>query len=108
MCCMMGRLGGYFALIPATVLLTVSFFVLVTLQKIVSEKLKFFGVVIVVLLWLSALLVFSSGMSAARTNRPFMRCPMMEMMKAKQALMDREQAPGMPMRPGMPGSEKQR
>lgn len=106
--CMMGGLGCYFSLIPATILVTISFFVLVSLQKVVSRKLKLFGAVVAVLLWLSALLILSSGMYAAGTARPFMRCPMMEMMKAKHALMNKEQAPGMPMRPGMQGSEKQR
>jgi len=105
---MLGKFGGCFALIPATVLLTISFFVLVALQKIISEKLKIFGVVIVILLWISALLVFSSGIYAAGSGKPFFRCPMMGMMKAKQALMNREQAPGMPMPPEMRGAEKQR
>ena len=105
--CMMGRLGGCLTLIPVTGLLTVSFFVLFALQKIVSKKLRLFGVAVVVLLWISALLVFSSGIYMASSGRPFFRCPMMEMMKAKRALMNREQAPGM-MQPGMPDSEKQR
>jgi len=105
---MLGRLGGFLVLIPTTVLLTISFFVLVTLQKVVSGKLKLFGALVAVLLWLSALLILSSGIYAAGTARPFFRCPMREMMKAKHALMNREQAPGMPMHPGMQGSEKQR
>ncbi|MDD2679340.1 MAG: hypothetical protein PHO03_00860 [Candidatus Omnitrophica bacterium] len=105
---MMGRMGGCFSLIPVTVLLTVSFFVLVTLQKVVSAKLKLFGVAVAVLLWLSALLILSSGIYAAGTGRLFLRCPMMDMMKAKCTMMNREQAPGMPMHPGMQGSEKQR
>ncbi|MDD2927613.1 MAG: hypothetical protein PHE30_02020 [Candidatus Omnitrophica bacterium] len=105
---MMGRLGFYFALIPATVLLTISFFVLVSLQKIVSGKLKLFGAVVVILLWLSALLVFSSGIYASGSTRGFSRCPMMEMLKGRRTLMNREQAPGLPMPPRMQGSEKQR
>ena len=106
--CMMGGLGCCFSLIPATVLLTISFFVLVSLQKIVSEKLKLFGIVVVILLWFSALLVFSSGIYASGATRGFFRCPMVEMMKGRRALMNREQAPGMPIPPRMQGSEKQR
>jgi hypothetical protein len=105
---MMCRLGCGSALIPVAVLLTLSFFVLVILQKIESKNLKLFGVAVAVLLWLSAILVLSSGVYMAGSARPFFRCPMMEMMKGKRALMDREQAPGMPMRSGMPGAEKQR
>ncbi|MDD5196635.1 MAG: hypothetical protein WC937_00950 [Candidatus Omnitrophota bacterium] len=104
----MGGLGFCFALIPATVLLTISFFVLISLQKMGSGRLKLFGVVVVILLWLSALLVFSSGIYASGATRGFSRCPMMGMMKGRRALMNREQAPGMPMPPMMQGSEKQR
>jgi hypothetical protein len=63
---------GLVALVPATVLLTVSFFVLLALQKAEAKGLKIFGAVIVALLCLSALLVFASGLTG--------RNPMMRMM----------------------------
>ena len=104
--CMLCRLGGCSALIPATILLTISFFVLLALQKAVSGKLKLFGVVITVLLWISALLVFSAGIYTVTTSRPFFKCSIMEAMKAKHGcLMNKEQAPVMPEHAGMHNPE---
>ena len=54
-----------FILIPVTGLLTVSFFVLFALQKAESNKLKSFGRVIAMLLWICAALVLLSGIYAA-------------------------------------------
>ncbi|MEI8349535.1 MAG: hypothetical protein WCI77_05235 [Candidatus Omnitrophota bacterium] len=58
----MAKLHGFAMFVPATLLLTVSFFVLVQLRKIEEQGLKFFGHAVVVLLWLSAALIFSTGM----------------------------------------------
>lgn len=69
---MMGKFAVVFSVIPTTMLLTVSFFVLVVLRKIEEKALKAFGYVIVALLWLSALLIFSSGIYTAAKGR----CPM--------------------------------
>ncbi|MFH0739241.1 MAG: hypothetical protein V2A59_05245 [Candidatus Omnitrophota bacterium] len=55
------RLMGTLAILPATILLTISFFVLVVLRKVEREGLKAFGYVVAALLWISALLVFSMG-----------------------------------------------
>lgn len=73
------RLMGLFAIIPATVLLTISFFVLLALRKIEPHGLKVFGYVITALLWCCALLVFSLGVYKLSTGR----CPMQEMMQCK-------------------------
>jgi hypothetical protein len=73
------RLVGLFAVIPATMLLTVSFFVLFTLRKIESGGLKAFGYVIAAFLWAGALLFLSAGIYKVSTGRPnMMRCPMMQ------------------------------
>jgi len=77
------RLVGLFAIIPATLLLTVSFFVLFTLRKIEAQGLKAFGYVIASLLWVGALLVFSAGVYTISTGRPPMVCMMQKMMGAK-------------------------
>lgn len=56
----MFKVIGSLFVVPTTVLLTLSFFVLVVNQK--QEKiLKIFGWVVAVLLWLSAFMVFSAG-----------------------------------------------
>lgn len=91
----MGRGAVLFSLIPTTLLLTVSFFVLVVLRKLQEQGLKMFGYVIVALLWLGALITFSAGIYATAKGR----CPMMfKMHHAKGAgMMDR-----MPLKQGKP------
>ena len=64
-----------FLLIPTTGLLTVSFFVLFTLQKVESKRLKSFGRVIAMLLWICATIVFLTAIyTASMTNSGF--CPL--------------------------------
>lgn len=95
------RLAGLFAFIPATALLTVSFFVLFTLRRTDTQGLKAFGYVIAALLWLSALLVFSTGIYTLATGRHPMKCMMKEMMQHKmQDAAGEEKMPGM-MHKGM-------
>lgn len=90
------RLIGLFAIIPTTVLLTISFFVLYTLRRTDTQGLKAFGYVIVALLWLAALLVFSAGIYTVSTGRHPMKCMMQEMKKAHmQEMMKEGQMPMM-------------
>ncbi len=94
----MFRLMGVFAIIPTTMLLVVSFFVLFTLRKIESQALKVFGYVIVALLWFGAILVFSMGIYTISTGRH----PMMGMMQAMkeckmQGMMGADMPKMMPM-----------
>jgi len=77
---MLARLTGLFAIVPASLVLTVSFFVLLALRKVESNVLKAFGYVIAALLWVSALLVFSSGVYTLSTGK----CPMQKMMMQKK------------------------
>ncbi|PIP20416.1 MAG: hypothetical protein COX40_04895 [Candidatus Omnitrophica bacterium CG23_combo_of_CG06-09_8_20_14_all_40_11] len=77
----MFRLVGLFAIIPTTVLLTISFFVLYTLRRTDTQGLKAFGYVIAALLWLSALLVFSAGVYTVVSGHTPMECAMHGMMK---------------------------
>lgn len=79
---MLARLTGLFAIVPTTLVLTVSFFVLFALRKIESNILKSFGYVIAALLWVSALLVFSSGVYTLSTGK----CPTQKMMMPKRAM----------------------
>jgi len=63
------------AIVPATLILTLSYFVLLSLRKAESSPLKPFGYVVAALLWISALLVFAGGMytlSAGRFPRHMM------------------------------------
>ena len=90
------RLAGLFAIIPATLLLAVSFFVLFTIRKIETQGLKAFGYVVSALLWFSALLVFSAGIYTISTGRHPM-ISMTHQMKGehKHGMMMGDQMPGM-------------
>ncbi len=90
------RFIGLFAIIPATVLLTVSFFVLFTLRKAETQGLKAFGYVVAVLLWLAAFLFFSVGVyTVSSGNRLIM--PMMQQMMGypMHGMMGRQMPPMM-------------
>jgi hypothetical protein len=56
------RVLGLFAIIPAVLLITVSFFVMFTLTKVEKSVLRIFGMVAIGLLWIAALVVFSAGL----------------------------------------------
>ena len=88
------RVLGLLAIIPATVLLTISFFVLFALRKVEAAGLKAFGYVVAALLWLGALMVFSLGIYTVSTGRH----PMMSIM---QGMMGQQMMKGkMPMMQG--------
>ena len=72
-----GRLIGVFALIPASVLLTLSFFVLFAVRKVTEKWLKLFGYIAAGLLWVAVSLILSSGVYTLATGR----CPMMRTMQ---------------------------
>jgi len=91
------RFMGLVAIVPASVILTISFFVLLALRKIENQGLKVFGYVIAALLWISALLVFSSGFYVLSSGR----CPMMQMMGHKMQGMMGNQGSMMPGHPKM-------
>jgi hypothetical protein len=57
-------------LIPTVILLTVSFFVLVTVNKVEDKALKIFGWVVSVLLWVVAALIFSTVLSLTSQGSP--------------------------------------
>ncbi len=89
------RLAGLFAIIPATLLLAVSFFVLFTIRKIEAQGLKAFGYVVSALLWFSALLVFSAGIYALSTGRHPIVSMMYQMWGDQRPGMMGERMPGM-------------
>ncbi|MCX5707160.1 MAG: hypothetical protein NTW13_05880 [Candidatus Omnitrophica bacterium] len=95
---MFARLTGLCAIIPTTLLLTVSFFVLFILRKVESNILKAFGYVVASLLWLSALLVFSCGVYTLATGK----CPMQKMMEEKRGMMCQKMMDKQMMKDKMP------
>lgn len=94
------RVMGLFALIPATLLLAVSFFVLLSLRKVEQEGFRLFGYSIAVLLWLGAALIFSAGAYTVSTGRHPMLGMMQEMAKCKMQ--------GMMSMPGLMKAERQK
>jgi len=59
---------GFFAIIPVSVLLTFSFFVLYAASKTESGNLKKFGKVVAILLWISATVILSAGIGVIVTG----------------------------------------
>jgi len=77
------RTFGLFAIVPISMFLTVSFFVLYAVTKTEMQSLKSFGRVIAVLLWISAALVLSVGIYTISTGHH----PMMQMMGKHKMMM---------------------
>ncbi|MDD5259707.1 MAG: hypothetical protein PHD29_07050 [bacterium] len=63
------RLLGIYTVIPATVFLTISYFVMLTLRKVENRGSRAFGNLVVFLLWVCALVIFLSGVYAMVTGR---------------------------------------
>ncbi|MBP7217095.1 MAG: hypothetical protein KBA46_07440 [Candidatus Omnitrophica bacterium] len=88
----MERLAGLFSLIPFSLLLTVSFFILFALRKVELPGLKAFGYVVAALVWAASVVVFSAGIYTISTGR----CPMM----ARMGAMKGKKMPCMQMKRG--------
>ena len=69
------RLLGLVAIIPISMLLTVSFFVLFAVRKVETKTLKTFGHVVAALLWVAATVVFLIGLYVVITGKH----PLMQM-----------------------------
>jgi hypothetical protein len=66
------RILGTFAIIPTTLLLTMSFFVFLSVQSIEVQGLRLFGYFVAVLLCMTAALIFFTGIFVLLTGRnPF-------------------------------------
>lgn len=93
------RLAGFLSMIPATMMVTVSFFVLFAVSKADQKQLKAFGWVIAGLLWLCALLVLTSGLYMSSMSGKMMgKCMMMQKSGGMMQMMDGQ---GGKMGPGM-------
>jgi hypothetical protein len=112
----LGRFMGFFVVIPASVLLAISYFVLLTIRKAETGALRAFGYVVASVLWTAVAFFFVVGIYILGTGKyPFNRtmhtmskvhgmawCMKMHnqmqcdpaMMQAKEAMMGcREQGP---------------
>ncbi|MCX5681785.1 MAG: hypothetical protein NT079_05900 [Candidatus Omnitrophica bacterium] len=77
MCCCAMKIPGVLAVVPAAVLLTISFFVLVVNKK-QEQGIRVFGYVVAAVLWLAALCAFSCGVYMMAKGGP--KCMMMDKM----------------------------
>jgi len=75
------RAMGLFAIIPASVLLTISYFVLAANKRQEEGNLKAFGYVTAILLWIAASLVLLAGSYTVITGKHPMQIMMKHMMK---------------------------
>jgi hypothetical protein len=70
----LGRFMGLFVVIPASVLFTISFFVLVVIRKSAAKELQALGLAVVGALWLSVALLLAAGANILITGQyPFNR-----------------------------------
>ena len=74
------KLPYLIAIVPISVLLTISFFVLFAMRKIDEKGLRAFGYVVASLLWLSALVVFSGAVYKMAKGPSMMKCMMQQKM----------------------------
>ena len=71
------RILGFIVFIPASMLLTASFFVLFAIEKVKENGLKAFGKVVAAILIIVSVLIFAKGIYTIATGK----CPMMEEMR---------------------------
>jgi len=69
------------AIVPISLFLTLSFFILLALRKVTEKGLKIFGYVAVSFLLLAALVILSSAVSNLTQNSGGLRCAMPQKMK---------------------------
>lgn len=85
---------GLIAFIFTVLLLAVSFFVLFVISKVQVRRLKVFGYIITVLLWICAAIVFSTVISVTLAKRN-LNMPMMRKMRSQKQSMMQENPPAM-------------
>ena len=95
----MFRLSHLLAIVPISILLMLSFFVLLSLRKVEEKALKAFGHVVASLLWLAALVVFSGAVFSMAKGIIAAKSTMQQRMKAvcMSQMMTPENMPAMAM-----------
>lgn len=95
----MVRLSHLLAIVPISLLLTVSFFVLLALRKVEGKALKAFGYVAAAFLWLAALVIFSGAVYKMAKGFVTDRCMTQQNTKSccMSQMMQKENMPAMSM-----------
>ena len=81
------RALGAFAIIPASLLVALSFFVLVVGQKMAVKKIKTLGYLAAVMLWAGALVFLSAGSYTMATGKHPLMFMVGQMMKMHKQMM---------------------
>ena len=99
----MFKIFALFAIVPATLLVAVSFFVLLAVRKTEKDQgLKVFGYVIAAFLWLSAAVVLATGVYHYARGCHMLKCMKAGMMHEGMGAMKMHGG----MHPMMPQAEK--
>ncbi len=100
MCCM-SRISLIIAVVPISLLLVLSFFVLLSIGKAQTKGLKIFGFAVAVILWLAVATIILGGFYGLAKGGDKAKCMMRKkmMMQGDQGMlgmpgMHREQMPG--------------
>lgn len=97
MCCM-SRIAPIIAVVPISLLLALSFFVLLSIRKAETKGLKAFGYVVAGILWLSVLVIFLGGVYKIAKGGYLAKCMMHKkmMMMQNMPMMQNQKAANMP------------
>lgn len=101
--CMM-RLSYLLAIVPISILLTISFFVLFAMRKVEGKALKAFGYVVASFLWLAALVVFSGAVYKTAKSTMAMKCMMHKNVMPAMVTPEKGQLPKDDKKPAVPKS----
>ena len=96
--CML-KFSSLIAIVPISVLLTISFFMLLTLRRVEEKGLKAFGYLVTAFLWLAALIIFLGAvynMGRVPGRMKYMMHQRMKMESMPQ-MMQQSNMPGMTM-----------
>jgi len=95
----MSRCCPLMAIVPISLFLTASFFVLFTLRKVAEKQLKVVGYLAVGFLWLAALVIALGAVSNLSQSFGKMRCSMPQKMKmcGMMQMMGQKNMPDMAM-----------
>lgn len=90
MCCM-SKIASIITVIPISLLLALSFFVLLSIDKAQAKRLKTFGYVVAAILWLAVLVIILGGVYRFAKGRDQAKC----MMQKKMMMHSVQGTPGM-------------
>ena len=99
--CYMSKISSIIAVVPISLLLTLSFFVLLSIGKAQTKGLKIFGFVVAAILWLSVSAIILGGVYGLIKGGNKAKC----MMHKKMMMQGVQGMPGMHPEQ-MPGKEK--